>query len=194
MKKLGHPLPLRTKTAVAIARHPIHPMVVPFPIAFLMIIVATDLAYLRTADEFWARTSLWLAGGGTLPGIGAGIIGTAELLLIRGIRHRAAGWSHFVLAVMLLAVAFINWLTRLDSPTEAIHGSGLYLSLLGAGLVAIAGWLGGDLCSSTTSGLASTRMKIRLISKTGMVMRSGARQTELGRPVSIPSLCSKGPQ
>lgn len=145
MKKLGRPLPLSTPTAVAIMRHPIHPMVVPFPIAFLLAIVGTDLAFLFTDDAFWARVSLWLAGGGTVLGVLAGIIGTFELLLIRGIRHRPAGWSHFVMAVMLLAVAFINWLTRIEDPLNAIHGSGLYLSLLGAGLVSIAGWLGGDL-------------------------------------------------
>lgn len=145
MKKLGHPLPHGTPTAVSIMRHPIHPMVVPFPIAFLLGIVGTDLAYLFTSDPFWARASLWLAGGGTVLGVLAGVIGTFELLLIRGIRHRPAGWSHFVMAVMLLAVGFINWLSRIEDPSAAIHGSGLYLSLLGAALVSVAGWLGGDL-------------------------------------------------
>ena len=120
-------------------------MVVPFPIAFLLGIVGTDLAFLGTADPFWARVSLWLAGGGTVLGVLAGVIGTLELLLIRGIRHRPAGWSHFVMAVMLLAVGFINWLSRIGDPSAAIHGSGLYLSLLGAALVSVAGWLGGDL-------------------------------------------------
>lgn len=145
MKKLGIPLPEGTHTAVAILRHPIHPMVVPFPIAFLLAVVATDLAYLATGDAFWGRASLWLTGGGTALGIIAGVIGTLELLLIRGIRHRPAGWSHFVMAVMLLAVGFINWLSRLEDPLEAIYGGGLYLSLLGAVLVSMAGWLGGEL-------------------------------------------------
>ena len=145
MKKLGQPLPRSTRTAMAIARHPIHPMVVPFPIAFLLGVVATDLAFLFTEDAFWARVSLWLVGAGAILGIGAGIVGTLEMLLIRGIRHRAAAWNHFIMAVMLLAVAFINWLSRLDDPLGAVHGSGLYLSLLGAFLVAVAGWLGGDL-------------------------------------------------
>ncbi|NYT25653.1 DUF2231 domain-containing protein [Alcaligenaceae bacterium] len=145
MKKLGHPLPLGTRTAIAISRHPIHPMVVPFPIAFLIAVVATDIAYLVTGDPFWGRVSLWLVGGGTGLGLVAGIIGTLELLIIKEIRHRAAGWSHFVMAVMLLAVAFINWLSRLGDPLAAIGTSGLYLSLLGAALVVMAGWLGGDL-------------------------------------------------
>lgn len=120
-------------------------MVVPFPIAFLLAIVGTDITYLGTADAFWARASLWLAGAGTILGVIAGIIGTLELFLIRGIRHRPAGWSHFVMAVMLLAVGFINWLSRIEDPYSSIEGSGLYLSLLGAALVSMAGWLGGDL-------------------------------------------------
>ncbi len=120
-------------------------MVVPFPIAFLLAVVATDVAYLFTGDTFWGRASLWLAGGGTGLGIVAGIIGTLELLLIKDIRHRAAGWSHFVIAVMLLAVGFINWLSRLNDPLAAIAHGGLYLSLLGAALVAMAGWLRGEL-------------------------------------------------
>lgn len=159
MDKLERPLTPGTDTAVAIARHPIHPMVVPFPIAFLLAVVATDVAYLFTGDSFWARASLWLAGGGTGLGIVAGIIGTLELLIIKDIRHRAAGWSHFVLAVMLLAVGFINWLSRLDDPFGSIATGGLYLSLLGAVLVAMAGWLGGELVFEHQVGLGKDQQE-----------------------------------
>ena len=49
------------------------------------------------------------------------------------------------MAVMLLAVGFINWLSRLEDPLGAIESGGLYLSLLGAVVVSMAGWLGGEL-------------------------------------------------
>jgi uncharacterized membrane protein len=167
MKKLGHPLPLGTRSAVAIARHPIHPMVVPFPIAFLMGVVFTDLAYLALGDPFWARVSLWLAGAGTALGLFAGLVGTLELLIIRGIRHRAAGWSHFVMAVMLLAVGFINWLSRLEDPQLGIEAGGLYLSLLGAALVAMAGWLGGELVFEHHVGLGKHQHEDRAYERHG---------------------------
>lgn len=157
MKQLGHALPRGTRSAVAIARHPVHPMVVPFPIAFLLGVVATDAAYLFTQDGFWARASLWLTGAGAWLGIVAGIVGTLELLIIRDIRHRAAGWSHFVVAVMLLAVGFINWLSRLENPADAIRFGGLCLSLLGAALVAMAGWLGGELVFEHQVGLGKNQ-------------------------------------
>lgn len=132
-------------TAVALGSHPLHPMVVPFPIAFLITAVATDMAFLLTADEFWLRLSLWLLGAGTFMGIVAGLIGAAELLIIRSIRRRAAAWSHFVVAVMLLSVAFLNWFIRWSDPIEALLPWGFGLSVLGLLLVSVAGWLGGKL-------------------------------------------------
>lgn len=167
MKKMGRPLPRGSRTAVAIARHPIHPMVVPFPIAFLLGVVATDLMYLFTGDTFWGRASLWLVGAGTAIGLVAGLIGTLELLLIRDIRHRAAGWSHFVMAVMLLAVGFINWLSRLEDPLAAIAAGGLYLSLLGAALVAMSGWLGGELVFEHHIGLGKHKDEDRSYEQEG---------------------------
>jgi uncharacterized membrane protein len=145
MEKFGQPLPQDTPTRVAVARHPLHPMLVPFPIAFLLGGLASDVAWLFTDDDFWARVSLWLFGGGAFMGILAGMAGTVELLAVRGIRHRAASWNHFVVAVMLLGVSIVNWLSRLGDPAGTIVPYGIFLSALGALLVAVAGWLGGKL-------------------------------------------------
>lgn len=145
MERLERRPPDGTPTQVAVAGHPLHPMLVTFPIAFLIGAFGSDAAYWYTADPFWARMSFWLLGGGTAMGILAGIAGTVELLAIRGIRLRAASWSHFVAAVMLLSVAFANWVIRLDDAEAAVLPYGIYLSALGAALVAVAGWLGGKL-------------------------------------------------
>lgn len=145
MKKLAKALPEGTTTVVAVSRHPLHPALVTFPIAFIVGTLPADLAYLWLGDEFWARASLWLLGVGTLMGTLAGLTGTVELLAVEGIRHRAAAWSHFVMAVMLLSVSFINWATRLPDAQAAVFPMGLYLSGLGAVLVGAAGWLGGKL-------------------------------------------------
>ncbi|RYY79598.1 MAG: DUF2231 domain-containing protein, partial [Comamonadaceae bacterium] len=59
--------------------------------------------------------------------------------------RRAAAWSHFVIAVMLLAVGVANWGLRLGDPVANVLPWGLYLSGLGTVLVAAAGWLGGTL-------------------------------------------------
>jgi len=145
MERYRKPPPVGTPTQVAVARHPLHPMLVTFPIAFFMGALATDLAHWQLGDPFWARASTWLLGAGTLMGVLAGAAGTAELLSVSGIRRRAASWSHFVVAVMLLAVEFINWLARIRAPMHTVDAGALYLSGLGAALVVAAGWFGGKL-------------------------------------------------
>jgi Predicted membrane protein len=145
MERFSKPVPMGTTTQVAIARHPMHPMLVTFPIAFFIGALGTDWTYWFLGDPFWARASTWLLGMGTLMGALAGLAGTVELLAVAGIRRRAAGWSHFVVAVMLLAVEFINWLARIRPPMHQVDASALYLSTLGAALVAAAGWFGGKL-------------------------------------------------
>lgn len=129
---------------MAVAGHPLHPMTVTFPIAFLMAALPSDLAFILLDDPFWARSSLWLLGAGTFMGAVAGLIGTAELLWVGPIRRRVTSWSHFVAAVMLLAVGFANWALRLHDPA-AILPWGLYLSALGVALTVVAGWLGAKL-------------------------------------------------
>lgn len=145
MEHYADPVPHGTTTRVAFFGHPAHAMLVPFPIAFLVAVLASDIAWWYWADPFWARMSLWLAGAGALCGVVAGLTGTWELLAVRNIRRRAAAWSHFVVAVMLLSVGVANWGMRLADAQAYILPYGLYLSGLGALLVAVAGWLGGTL-------------------------------------------------
>ncbi|TVP88116.1 MAG: DUF2231 domain-containing protein [Pseudomonadaceae bacterium] len=135
------PIPSR----MAIRGHPLHPALVHFPVAALIGLVASDLAFLMTADEFWARASLWLAGIGALGGTVAGIVGMLDLLIVRRIRRLVSGWSHGLLAIMLLSLASLNWLLRLQEPVSAIFPWGLYLSLLCSLLIGVTGYLGGQL-------------------------------------------------
>ena len=136
---------LGAPTNVAVIRHPVHPMMANFPIAFLLTVIASDLAFLYFGDPFWARVSLWLVGAGTVMGVAAGIAGTVELLSVRRIRRRTASWSHFVSAVMLLSVSAANWGWRIGAPEEAILPWGIVLSAMCFMLVGMAGWLGGVL-------------------------------------------------
>lgn len=145
MERFSKPLPTGTKSEVAIARHPLHPMLVTFPIAFYIGALGADAAYWFTADVFWTRAAIWLLGAATTMGALAGITGTIELFAVRDIRHRAASWNHFLAAVMLLAVGAINWMFRMREPIESVLPQGIYLSALTAAMVAVTGWLGGKL-------------------------------------------------
>lgn len=132
-------------SAVAIAGHPVHAMAVAFPIALTPATLACDLFWWWGGDPFWIRAGLWASGGVFWLGLFAGAAGVAELLLVTGIRRRAASWAHAVAAMMLLAVAALNWGLRVQVGAEAVLPLGLFLSLLGAVFVGFAGWHGGKL-------------------------------------------------
>ncbi|MBR2656718.1 MAG: DUF2231 domain-containing protein [Loktanella sp.] len=120
-------------------------MLVAFPIALTMSVLGADLLYWWTGDAFWARAAGWAAFGGFLMGVVAGITGTVELLLVRGIRTRSASWTHFILAVMLLSLLGMNWAWRIGDYEAAVLPFGLLMSFVAAGFTAVTGWHGGKL-------------------------------------------------
>lgn len=131
-------------SAIAVAGHPIHAMLVHFPIALVMCTVGIDGLYWLTGDPFWLRVGLWSTGFAFVFGVLASIAGTAELLAVPGIRVRVASWNHAIAAMTMLAVAGANWGLRLYVP-DAVLPHGLLLSLLAAALAGLAGWHGGKL-------------------------------------------------
>jgi uncharacterized membrane protein len=54
------------KSTAQIAGHPIHPMLIPFPIACFVLTLISDLGFWRTSNDFWASASLWLLGIGLI--------------------------------------------------------------------------------------------------------------------------------
>jgi uncharacterized membrane protein len=131
-------------SAVAVVGHPIHVMMVHFPIAFVIATLGVDVFYWWSGDPFWVRVSLWSAGIAFWTGVAASIVGTAEILLVRGIRVLEASWSHAVAAMTLVAIAGANWGLRLVDP-ESILPHGLVLSGIAAAMTGFAGWHGGKL-------------------------------------------------
>lgn len=129
---------------MSIGGHPIHPMLIHFPVAFLLGLVGADLAYLYTEDPFWARVGLWLAGLGSLGGWLAGFAGLMDLVLVPRIRSLLIAWSHGLLAVMTLALASFNWLLRFNAEGN-FDLWGLYISLLTAALITITSLFGGQM-------------------------------------------------
>src|ERR1700693_2243271 len=92
-------------SAGALVGHPIHVMMVHFPIAFVIATLGVDIFYWWSGDAFWVRVGLWSAGIAFWTGVAASVVGIAELLLVRGIRVLEASWSHAVAAMTVGAIA-----------------------------------------------------------------------------------------
>lgn len=134
----------KVASAVAIAGHPLHAMSVHFPIALVFATLGCDLFYWWSGDAFFVRAGIWASGFAFATGIAAGLVGTAELLLVPGIRNRVASWTHAVAAMMLIAIIGTNWGLRLLDEGEVLP-HGLLLSTLSAIFAGLAGWHGGKL-------------------------------------------------
>ncbi|MGK7651314.1 DUF2231 domain-containing protein [Roseovarius sp. B08] len=134
-----------TESRVSVFGHPIHAMSVAFPVALTFCTFGADLIYWWTEDGFWARAALWASGTGFLFGMFSGFSGTAELLLVPGIRARAMAWTHFIIAVTLLAILGANWGHRLGGYEAAVLPYGILLSGLSVLMVMFTGWHGGKL-------------------------------------------------
>ncbi|MBS8241545.1 DUF2231 domain-containing protein [Marinobacter lipolyticus] len=149
-------------STVSILGHPIHPMLIHFPVAALIGLIATDLAYMYTQDFFWARASLWLAGVGMVGGWLSGAVGLVDLLSVAQIRRLVIAWSHALLAVMLLSLATLNWLLRAEGSADlVIIPWGLYLSLLTGLLIGFTSMLGGELIFDHAVGVSPEKMAER---------------------------------
>lgn len=132
------------QSAVAVAGHPLHAMSVHFPIVLVIATLGCDLAYWFGGDQFFLRAGVWTAGLAFLSGVAAGVIGTAELILVKGIRVRAASWTHAVAAMTLISIAGANWGVRLIDIDQVLP-LGLFLSVVASGVTGLAGWYGGKL-------------------------------------------------
>ena len=80
------------KSTVQIAGHPLHPMLVPFPIAFLVGTLVSDIVYRATADEFWATASYWLLVAALVMAALAALAGLTDFLSEPRIRAISGAW------------------------------------------------------------------------------------------------------
>lgn len=132
-------------STVAIAGHPLHPLIVTFPIAFLTGAFGTDVGYWLTQDPFWARASLWLLGSGFIAGLVAAASGMMDFVKIDRVKKHSAGWIHAVGNIAALFLTLFNWIRRWNAIEESILPFGLIISAVVAFLLAVTGWYGAEL-------------------------------------------------
>lgn len=132
-------------STATIAKHPIHPMLIPIPITSLLGALATDIAFWWTDDAFWARAALWLTGIGVLSGLVAAIPGLIDFVTIRRVREHSIAWGHMIGNVAVMILAATSWFLRLGDAAAAVIPWGLTISLINALILTVTGWLGGEL-------------------------------------------------
>ena len=133
------------QSTAAIAGHPIHVMLVPFPIVCFTLALLTDIAYWRTSNMMWTEFSAWLLLGGIAFGVLAAVFGAIDFFASRGIRAQRPAWPHAIGNAVALVLAFINNLIHSADGWTSVVPWGLTLSALTVLVLLVTGWLGGSL-------------------------------------------------
>ena len=130
------------RSTVRIAKHPIHPMLVPIPIVCFVGALLTDLAYWRTANVMWADFSDWLVTIGVIVGFLAAIVGAVDFLSNRLIRAQAPAWPHAIGNIVVLVLATLNMFVHSRDAWTSVVPWGLTLSAAVVLILLFTGWMG----------------------------------------------------
>ena len=145
-------------STATIAGHPIHAMLVPFPIACFTLTLLTDIAYWRTSYLMWQHFSEWLLFAGLVFGVLAGLAGAVDFLSRREVRAQRPAWPHAIGNVVVLILAFINSLVHAGDGWTAVVPWGLILSAVTVLLLLVTGWLGGSMVYRHGVGVRGARV------------------------------------
>ncbi len=82
------------KSTAQITGHSIHPMLIPFLIACFVLTLISDLAFWKTANDFWVNASPWMLGVGLIMAALAAVMGLIDVLGDVQIRNLSDAWLH----------------------------------------------------------------------------------------------------
>ena len=133
----------------SIGGHPIHPMLIPFPIALWVFSLIADVIYLWRGNPAWRD---WIAFYALLAGIIgaalAAVFGIIDWLSIKDREVKKVADWHARLNVVALLIFAASFYLRTTSGAGLVGGSytiPFALSVVGVILITISGWLGGEL-------------------------------------------------
>jgi uncharacterized membrane protein len=125
--------------------HPVHQMLIVFPLGLLATAAIFDIIYLVTGGSGWAYTSYYLIGAGMAGGVIAAVFGLIDFLAIpKRTRARRVGATHGIGNVIVLGLFWMSFYMRIgrfENPPAVALG----LSIFAMILATVTAWLGGEL-------------------------------------------------
>ena len=123
------------------ALHPVHALLLAWPVALFPAALLSDIAYLNTAEMQWSNFAAWLVTGALLFG-GVALV----LCLVSAVRERFAGARPArLLSLLLLGLAWIAGLVNAFHHSRdawsSVGTTGLLLSIASTVLALAAGWI-----------------------------------------------------
>lgn len=125
--------------------HPVHPMIIVFPLGLLGGALIFDIIHLYDRDGGWATISYYLIPVGLVTGVLAALTGFIEWLGIPSdTRAKRVGIFHALTNSAMMALFAVSWWLRSDAPGDPAPID-MAFSFAGGALSALGGWFGGEL-------------------------------------------------
>jgi uncharacterized membrane protein len=133
------------RSTAQIAGHPLHPMLIPFPIAFFVGTFVCDLVLWSSGDVFWFRATLWLLLAGLVMAALAALAGLTDLFGEARIRNLHDAWLHAGGNIIAVLIELYNLYARYSDGPPAVLPVGLILSLIVVLILLFTGWKGWEM-------------------------------------------------
>lgn len=127
-------------TAISRPLHPLHAILLAFPLPMFLGALLSDIAYWKTFQMQWSNFASWLIVGGLLVG-GFALLWALVDVFRSGRARRSRAAIYFVVLLAMWVIGLINALVH-SKDAFAIMPEALYLSAAAALLALIASWMG----------------------------------------------------
>lgn len=121
--------------------HPVHAILLAFPVALFTVALLTDIAYLQTAEIQWTNFSSWLIVGALL---GGGLVLVWSIILAVAARrrpHRQPSLIYAMLIAIMWIAGLVNAFQHSQDAWSSVGVTGLILSTISAVLALAASWV-----------------------------------------------------
>jgi uncharacterized membrane protein len=129
-----------------LAGHPIHPMLIVFPLGLLATAVLFDIIDKAGGSSGGAIAAYWNIAAGIIGGLLAAVVGLWDWVAIpSGTRAKRIGLWHGAGNVVIVGFFAISWLLRRSMAGHQPTTLGFVLEIIAVLLALGTGWLGGEL-------------------------------------------------
>jgi uncharacterized membrane protein len=136
------------ESKASVARHPIHPMVVPLPIGLFTWTLIAGIVFFVNDNLMWYDIAFWSGIAGIGSALLAAVFGFIDYLSMpMRSRTRAIATVHMVVNLFVVALFFAATMMMIDR--NAVSGTQqmivLALHIAGVAALVVSGWLGGEM-------------------------------------------------
>ncbi len=122
--------------------HPLHAILLGFPIAFFTGALASDITFLNTAEIQWTNFAQWLITAALLFGAPVVLFAIIRLLRARNTGRSGRASVYLILLTLMWVVGLINAFRHSADGWNSVGTAGLLLSVISTVLALAAGWIG----------------------------------------------------